>query len=37
MTTVIQHPFGESDQDKASSKKDKESWIGVVGPFPIMK
>jgi secreted PhoX family phosphatase len=34
MTTVIQHPFGESDKEKAQSPKDTESWIGVVGPFP---
>lgn len=36
MTTVIQHPFGESDKDKAGSEADKESWVGVVGPFPAM-
>ncbi|MCD4758564.1 MAG: PhoX family protein [Arcobacteraceae bacterium] len=37
LTTVIQHPFGESDQEKADSEADKESWVGVVGPFPILK
>jgi uncharacterized protein len=37
LTTVIQHPFGESDQDKASSAQDLESWIGVVGPFPAFE
>ncbi len=37
LTTVIQHPFGESDEDKAGGESDKESWIGVVGPFPLMK
>ncbi|TLP39167.1 alkaline phosphatase PhoX [Arcobacter arenosus] len=37
MTTVIQHPFGESDKDKKDSAADTESWIGVVGPFPAFK
>jgi secreted PhoX family phosphatase len=37
MTAVIQHPFGESDKDKADSPADIESWIGVVGPFPAFK
>jgi secreted PhoX family phosphatase len=37
LTTVIQHPFGESDEDKADGAKDIESWIGVVGPFPAFK
>lgn len=37
MTTVIQHPFGESDKDKKDSPADIESWIGVVGPFPAFK
>jgi len=37
MTTVIQHPFGESDKDKKDSPADIESWIGVVGPFPPFK
>ncbi len=37
MTTVIQHPFGESDKEKKDSPADIESWIGVVGPFPAFK
>ena len=37
LTTVVQHPFGESDQDKAESEIDKESWVGVVGPFPAFR
>lgn len=37
MTTVIQHPFGESDKEKKESPSDIESWIGVVGPFPAFE
>ena len=37
LTTVIQHPFGESDKDKKDSPADTESWIGVVGPFPAFE
>lgn len=37
LTTVIQHPFGESDKDKASGAQDLESWVGVVGPFPAFE
>jgi len=37
LTTVIQHPFGESDQEKKDSASDIESWIGVVGPFPAFE
>jgi hypothetical protein len=37
LTTVIQHPFGESDKEKKESPSDIESWIGVVGPFPVLK
>ncbi len=35
LTTVVQHPFGESDKEKQQSPQDLESWIGVVGPFPV--
>ncbi len=37
LTTVIQHPFGESDKEKKDSPADTESWIGVVGPFPAFE
>ena len=37
LTTVIQHPFGESDQEKKDAPQDIESWIGVVGPFPAFE
>lgn len=37
LTTVIQHPYGESDKDKKSSPQDIESWIGVMGPFPAFE
>ncbi len=31
---VVQHPYGESDKDKAKDKKDIESTVGYFGPFP---
>ncbi|MDX1811835.1 MAG: phosphatase, partial [Gammaproteobacteria bacterium] len=33
-TAVVQHPYGETDKDKARNEKDKESYVGYVGPFP---
>lgn len=36
MMSVLQHPYGESDKDKAKSKEDFESIIGYIGPFPPM-
>ncbi|MFD2112221.1 PhoX family protein [Thiorhodococcus fuscus] len=34
LTLVTQHPYGESDEDKALSPDDKESHVGYIGPFP---
>ncbi len=36
-TLVTQHPYGESDGDKAGSAADKESYVGYIGPFPSLK
>lgn len=33
---VIQHPYGESDQDKAMGDEDLRAYVGYVGPFPWM-
>jgi len=36
LTLVTQHPYGESDGDKAVSDADLESYIGYIGPFPAL-
>lgn len=33
----VQHPFGESDNEKASAASDKESYTGYLGPFPAVR
>ncbi len=35
LTTVIQHPYGESDEEKAMSEDDKRAYVGYIGPFPV--
>lgn len=37
LTLVTQHPYGESDEEQAQSEADKESYVGVIGPFPILE
>ncbi len=39
LMTAVQHPYGESDEDKATDTgaTGTESWIGVFGPFPALK
>jgi len=36
LVTAVQHPYGESDQARATDAEatGTDSWIGVVGPFP---
>ncbi len=36
VTMVTQHPFGESDADKAAGDADFESYVGYIGPFPAL-
>lgn len=36
MMSVIQHPFGESDQDKLMSPEEGRGYTGYVGPFPAL-
>jgi hypothetical protein len=36
MTSVIQHPFGESDQDALQVPEEARGYTGYVGPFPPM-
>lgn len=36
LMSVIQHPYGESDEDKLSDPVDAMAYTGYVGPFPAM-
>jgi secreted PhoX family phosphatase len=36
LTSVVQHPYGESDEDKLSEPADAAAYTGYVGPFPAM-
>lgn len=35
LMAVVQHPFGESDEDKLQSPDEKNAWVGYIGPFPV--
>ncbi len=37
LTTVVQHPYGESDEDKLQNPDDARAYIGYIGPFPVLK
>lgn len=37
LMSVIQHPYGESDQDQARDKGDTMGYTGYIGPMPAMK
>jgi uncharacterized protein len=34
LMTVIQHPYGESDEDKLQNPEDARAYVGYIGPFP---
>ena len=34
IVTVVQHPYGESDQERLLDPGDKHSYFGYVGPLP---
>ena len=34
--SVIQHPFGESDQNALLVPEEARGYTGYVGPFPAM-
>ncbi|TCJ12265.1 DUF839 domain-containing protein [Parasulfuritortus cantonensis] len=34
--SVVQHPYGESDQDKLESADQARAYTGYIGPFPRM-
>ena len=31
---VVQHPYGESDEDKLQSPDQAQAYLGYIGPFP---
>jgi uncharacterized protein len=37
MTAVVQHPYGESDEDKLQNPGDARAYVGYLGPFPAFK
>ncbi|MGB8313394.1 MAG: alkaline phosphatase PhoX [Aestuariivirga sp.] len=37
LTTVVQHPYGESDTDKLQNPEDARAYVGYIGPFPAFK
>ena len=36
LMAVVQHPYGESDEDKLSDAADARAYVGYIGPFPAM-
>ncbi|MGO4854103.1 PhoX family protein [Phaeovulum sp. W22_SRMD_FR3] len=34
LMAVIQHPYGESDEDKLTDAADARAYVGYIGPFP---
>ncbi|MDO7085616.1 alkaline phosphatase PhoX [Pseudocolwellia sp. AS88] len=37
LTSVVQHPYGESDGDKSTDTGEDRAYTGYVGPFPAQK
>lgn len=37
LMSVVQHPYGESDQDKAQGIQDTAAYTGYLGAFPAMQ
>jgi uncharacterized protein len=36
LMAVVQHPYGESDQDKLADPADARAYVGYIGPFPAL-
>jgi secreted PhoX family phosphatase len=36
LMSVVQHPYGESDQDQIVDASDARGYVGFIGPFPAM-
>jgi secreted PhoX family phosphatase len=34
VVSVVQHPYGESDQDKLQTPEQAQAYLGYLGPFP---
>lgn len=34
--SVIQHPYGESDEDKLADASDARAYVGYIGPMPAL-
>ncbi|WP_172327916.1 PhoX family phosphatase [Mangrovicoccus sp. HB161399] len=34
LMAVVQHPYGESDEDKLADAADARAYVGYIGPFP---
>ncbi|MBX2801797.1 MAG: hypothetical protein KTR31_29225 [Myxococcales bacterium] len=34
LLSVVQHPYGESDQARQQSDREQRAYLGYVGPFP---
>lgn len=34
LMAVVQHPFGETDQDKLQTPDEANAYVGYIGPFP---
>jgi hypothetical protein len=35
--SVVQHPYGESDQDKLVDASDAAASVGFIGPMPALE
>ena len=33
---VVQHPYGESDEDRLQNSSDARAYTGYIGPFPVI-
>lgn len=36
LMAVVQHPYGESDEDKLQDAADAQAYVGYIGPFPAL-
>jgi uncharacterized protein len=36
LMSVVQHPYGESDQGMSTGASDERAYVGYIGPFPPM-
>jgi secreted PhoX family phosphatase len=36
LMSVVQHPYGESDQAMSTGPDDERAYLGYIGPFPAM-